>query len=223
MLDVPYISVIILSWNRKPYIKRAVDSVLNQTLTPELIEIIVTKNYYDQDIDYFLKVNNVRSIYLPIDEVGTKIADAIDIARGTVICFLDDDDTFKRDKLNYVCDMFTSDNDIGYIHDSVNLIREDDSIIMNRLLIGAKNPRLLLKPEDKNDSLFKRIIKDIHDGPASAIGIRREILMRFLEPLRRLKLSFDSFSLIVSLNSGYSMLFSELVLLPFGMINAYND
>ena len=212
MLDVPYISVIILSWNRKQYIKRAVNSVLNQTLTSELIEIIITKNYYDQDIDYFLKVNNVKSIYLPVDEVGTKIADAINIARGTIICFLDDDDTFEPDKLSYVCDVFTSDSDIGYIHDSINLINEDGGIIKSSPLIKSKNHRLLLKPEDKNDSHFKKIMKDIHVGPASALSIRREILVRFLEPLHKLKLSFDGFSLIVGLCSGHPMLFSELVL-----------
>ena len=54
MLDRPEIiniSVIIVAYNRKMYVKQAVESALNQTYDKNKYEIIVVKNFNDEDID----------------------------------------------------------------------------------------------------------------------------------------------------------------------------
>ncbi|WP_290705506.1 glycosyltransferase, partial [Ferroplasma sp. Type II] len=62
-MDNPYISVIIVAYNRKNYIKQAIESVLNQTLNQNLYEIIVVKNFEDMEIDDFINKNNIKNIY----------------------------------------------------------------------------------------------------------------------------------------------------------------
>jgi len=70
MAEKPYISVIITAFNRKNYLLYAVDSVLNQTISKEMYEIIVIKNFEDAEIDRYLESKNVRNIKIDDMPVG---------------------------------------------------------------------------------------------------------------------------------------------------------
>ena len=99
MLDRPEIiniSVIIVAYNRKMYVKQAVESVLNQTYDKNKYEIIVVKNFHDEDIDKFLIANKVNNIFSLNDEYGKQLSIGISNSNGDIICFLDDDDLFDE-------------------------------------------------------------------------------------------------------------------------------
>jgi glycosyltransferase involved in cell wall biosynthesis len=53
------ISVIIIAYNRKIFLKDAIKSVLNQSLDRNLYEIIIVKNFNDKDIDDFIDPNGI--------------------------------------------------------------------------------------------------------------------------------------------------------------------
>ena len=91
------ISVIIPTYNRKNLIKRAIESVLSQTLKPH--EIIVvddgsTDNTYDAIKEYPIK-------YIQQKNQGVSSARnrGIKSAKGNVIAFLDSDDVWLEKKL----------------------------------------------------------------------------------------------------------------------------
>jgi len=58
-----YISVIITAYNRKEFLLDAFNSALNQTLSRDKHEIIVTKNFRDSKIDSYIKKNGGKLVF----------------------------------------------------------------------------------------------------------------------------------------------------------------
>ncbi|AAT42890.1 glycosyltransferase [Picrophilus oshimae] len=100
-----FISVIITAYNRKEFLLDAVKSALNQTLSKEKYEIIVIKNYNDDNIDEFLNKNNIKNIIMD-GTIGEYLYKGINESKGDIISFLDDDDLFFNNKLEYVYNLF---------------------------------------------------------------------------------------------------------------------
>lgn len=96
-----YITVLITAYNRKEYLIKAVNSVLNQTLDKSYYEIIVIKNFKDNYIDDYLTNNNIKNIIMDGTE-GDYILKGMEESRGKIISFLDDDDIFHNEKLQYI-------------------------------------------------------------------------------------------------------------------------
>ncbi|AYV86324.1 MAG: hypothetical protein Solumvirus4_22 [Solumvirus sp.] len=102
-LITPKVSVIIPSYQRYELVRRAIESVLSQTLTN--IEVIVVndaspdKRYLSLDIDYpgvkFIhNQENNKKKYQTIVPQGITRMQGVSISRGTYIAFLDDDDYY---------------------------------------------------------------------------------------------------------------------------------
>lgn len=113
---LPYISVIITAYNRKEFLLNAIKSALNQTLDKKYYEIIVIKNFTDKDIDDFINQNKIIRIISNQESLGGKLVEALNIARGTVISFLEDDDLFFENKLDIVYKKFKTNKNIVYYH-----------------------------------------------------------------------------------------------------------
>ena len=156
---LPYISVIIIAYQRKEFILKAITSVLNQTLDKEYYEIIVIKNFGDKYIDDFIDKNNIIGIISVQDSLGGKLQEALNIARGTVISFLEDDDLFSENKLGVVYKEFTKDNNIVYYHNAYIPINSegkpihkdniDTSIVFNMSSISIKKAIIEMDKADK--------------------------------------------------------------------------
>lgn len=96
------VSVIISTYNRKDLLKKAIRSVLDQSMVDfELIIVddcstqdiqTLTKSYGDPRIKYFKTEQNSGHDSLP-KNLG------ISRATGEYVCFLDDDDTYRKDAL----------------------------------------------------------------------------------------------------------------------------
>ena len=113
---LPYISVIITAYNRKEFLLNAIKSAINQTLDKKYYEIIVIKNFEDKNIDEFINENKIVGIISNEESLGGKLVEAINIARGAVISFLEDDDLFFENKLDIVYKEFKKNNNIVYYH-----------------------------------------------------------------------------------------------------------
>ena len=113
---LPYISVIITAYNRKDFLLNAIKSALNQTLDKKYYEVIVIKNFEDKNLDEFINKNKIIGIISNNKSLGGKLSEALNIARGTVISFLEDDDLFFENKLEIVYKEFKRDDDIVYYH-----------------------------------------------------------------------------------------------------------
>ncbi|XDF44303.1 glycosyltransferase family 2 protein [Saccharolobus solfataricus] len=162
---MPFISVIITAYNRKEYLKEAVDSVLTQTLPRDEYEIIVVKNF--KDYDDYLKENGVKSIYTDRIPSGDKITIGIEESKGEVISFLDDD-LFVPWKLEKVKSIFQDDNVVYYHNGFVNFTESKPTV-------GEYDSSKILKLSD-NEKRKLRSLKLMHKHDVrtnnSSISIR---------------------------------------------------
>lgn len=104
---IPKVSIIIPTYKRSLMLKRAIDSVLNQSYSN--IEVIVVDDnnpdtIYRQQNESFMKhyLDNPKVIYLKHEKnLNGAVArnTGIKVAQGQYIGFLDDDDEFHKDKI----------------------------------------------------------------------------------------------------------------------------
>ena len=93
------ISVVIPSYNRKDFLKRSIDSAINQTKKP--LEVIVvddgstdgTETMIKSDYDFVKFIKQKNKGVSAARNIGIKVS------IGEWICFLDSDDEWKKDKL----------------------------------------------------------------------------------------------------------------------------
>lgn len=127
MNDV-FISVIITAYNRKEFLLDAIKSALKQTLPKDKYEIIVIKNFKDNLIDDFINENNIKSILME-GTIGEFIYTGIKESKGNIISFLDDDDLFFSNKLEYVYNLFKNNSKLVYYHNLPIFIDDNNHIL----------------------------------------------------------------------------------------------
>lgn len=103
------VSIIIPTFNRWSYLKRAIDSVLNQTFTDFeciIIDDCSTQTEYmtniicdDHRVVLIRLDQNLRAKYNARHAQGLTRNEGIKIAQGEYLAFLDDDDWWEPDKL----------------------------------------------------------------------------------------------------------------------------
>lgn len=133
------ISVIIPAYNAELFIEAAIDSVLNQTLSSEKIEIIVVN---DGSVDNTFAILNkyiVRKEIVYLEHEGavnkgvskTRML-GIRKAQGQYVAFLDADDIFKKDKLEKQLTILNENPSVVLTHSKAEFINEtNDSAFMN--------------------------------------------------------------------------------------------
>ena len=122
------ISVIIPTYNRKKYIKRAIDSVIRQSYKPfEIIVIddgstdgtyeLIKKSYSSSQISLEKQINN---------GVSSARNKGVKLANGDWIAFLDSDDEWFKDKLELV------------FREVINMSSDYNCIIHNEIYVNKK-------------------------------------------------------------------------------------
>ena len=149
---LPYISVIITAYNRKEFLLKAITSAVNQTLDKKYYEIIVIKNFTDQNIDEFINENNIKHIIME-GTMGEFLNKGITEANGEIISFLDDDDLFLENKLDVVYKKFKKDNNVVYYHNLCVPIN------INGKLVSINNMHIAPYANKSSISIKKCIVK----------------------------------------------------------------
>jgi len=196
----PYITVILLDYNRKEFLLDAFNSALNQTLDRSKYEIIVTKNFRDSKIDSYIKKNGGKLVFFEKGSYGEQVADALKYAKGQVICFLEDDDLFTKEKLKTIYSLIN--DKICYIHNGMFYIDENGNQIKNEKY-GNSETKTLVRDEDK-DKKF-----NIPSINPSAICIKKSLLVgtkSVKEALSKIISGPDTFYYFVALDSNCDML-----------------
>ena len=199
-LENPYISVVIIAYDRKEFILEAVKSVIDQTLERSKYEIIVVKNYLDREIDKFLEENDVFNIYSSEKHLGAKLSYGIGESRGEVVSFLEDDDLYLPFKLKEVYEVFQGNKDVIYFKHSVVETRNVDNVLAET---KEKQEMMQLRkvfPISKLISI-KRIyfIQNYGVGNTSAISIRKNSYLQFRIIFQRLNYLVDLLFFFLSL------------------------
>jgi glycosyltransferase involved in cell wall biosynthesis len=164
-------AVIITVYKRYKYIDEALNSVLSQSVKPDQI-IIVADNPK-------MLNNSINATVIEADypQLGKKIFEAIKALRDDidVVYFLEDDDMFHKNKIEYINKIFEKRRDIVTIHNSRKLIDENG----NQLNLTSDVPFEVLV----NRNNFRKINQQypLGLGNNSSYSIRRE----FLEEIKK--------------------------------------
>lgn len=106
----PLVSIIIPFYSRVDWLKEAIESVLDQTYTN--YEILVINDGSKENMDEFLREYGEKIIYIKKENSGPSSARNVGIknANGDYIAFLDSDDLWAKDKLEYQLDKMVNNN-----------------------------------------------------------------------------------------------------------------
>ena len=121
------ISILISSYNKGKYIKECLESCLAQE--DENFEIILFDNFSNDETNEIL--NNFKdrvkifkskkvSVYPAMNQIDILLK-AFHISTGEIICLLDADDFFIKDKISKVRNFFENNNSTDILFDPPNI------------------------------------------------------------------------------------------------------
>lgn len=130
----PLVSVVIPTYNHARYLRRALQSVIDQTYTNW--EAIVIDNYSKDSTDEVMaSFADPRIVYLKIHNNGVIAASrnlGIRKAKGEWIAFLDSDDFWTPDKLKACCESINDEVDLMY-HD-LKIISDQPRLLRPKII-----------------------------------------------------------------------------------------
>jgi len=179
----PAISVVLPVHNRADVLARAMRSVLDQRM-PDFELVIVDDGSSDDStsVARSFKDNRIKLIELGYNRGGNAARNAgVRAAQAPLIAFLDSDDTYLPEKLEYVVDKFERRPDLDLLVDSFVKIQPSGA------RVTRKNPEI-------NDlALFRKaLFTRLLWKATPSITVKRQTALRvmFDETLRRLQ-DFD--------------------------------
>lgn len=175
------VSVVIPTYNRVNNLKRALESVLNQTY--ENLEIIVVSDGSTDGTDNFMNSFRKRDSrieyvsYFPNKGGNYARNRGIKAAQGEYIAFLDDDDEWEKEKIELQLNEIKKNPNVGLVYTGINIIYNQENINYYSL------PK-------KSGNLSKDILISNHIGTTSSVMVKTDLVHNvgmFDENLRALQ------------------------------------
>lgn len=135
----PKISVIIPTYNRALLLKKAIESVLNQTVQDYEI-IVIDDGSTDDTREIVNSFSSPKIKYLYQKNSGRSHArnQGLKIAKGRYIAYLDSDDMFLPDKLERQISILDENKDFGMVYTSARVFDENGIELFNQDKFGNK-------------------------------------------------------------------------------------
>ena len=213
------ISVIITAYNRREFLLEAVNSVLMNDFPRELYEIVVSKNFQDDYIDDFLQKNMVTLINTGDINIGEQLYLAVSNSSGEIICFLDDDDRFKIDKLKYIYSRFSQDRQLVYYNNSTDSIDDRSNPIPGNIHRRISDNVVIMGPSADEIAKYLRTRDDFTLYSLmfnlSCVSIRRSAILNYTGYLRKIIDGTDWFVFYCALLSSGKMQFDTKILTDY--------
>lgn len=188
----PYISVIITAYNRKEFLKEAVNSVLDQTLDKDMYELIVIKNFITR-LDQKWKSKGVKLIHKPAGSIGDFLYIGVLHSRGSIISFLDDDDTFAKNRLKIIYDEFSKNPSMIYYHNNCKVIYENKYIkSKNNNIITTNVKKRFFASASDIASIYKFILPSTYFN-SSSVAIKKNLVLNNIKYLKKIISNPDDF------------------------------
>lgn len=139
-----YVSLIVPTYNRADLLLETVESVRRQTYSN--FEIIVADDGSTDETAVRCAALNSSLRYLRLEHSGTPEIPrnhAIEIARGELIAFLDDDDLWQPTYLERQIELFDHDRSVGFTYSNICFLNPDGSISTPRMDAQHQRAELL--------------------------------------------------------------------------------
>lgn len=210
----PTVSVVITAYNRRTYLLTALQSIVQQRGMRQPFEVVIIKNFADPEIDAFIQSHGFVLKNLPDGSVGNYLATAIQVAKGDVIAFLDDDDTFYPGKLARVERAFAEDPQLVYFHNGHD-IRYDDSRRARSLLHQPVSFNMTLDSATAQRGEIDRLIAWNLLVNLSCVSMIRSALLAHIDAVRTLNGATDYMAIYLAFAHGGHLVFDKEVLTTY--------
>jgi glycosyltransferase involved in cell wall biosynthesis len=160
------VSITLTTFNgaTRGYLGFAIESILNQTYK-EFELLIVDDGSSDNTKEYcekYLSDDRVKYIYQENKGLAGARNAGIENSQGKYICFLDDDDVWKKEKLQKQVEFFEQNQDAGMVYTNLELIDEVGNVI------GYQRHKA-------NGDIYKELFSEnIVDAPSSCM-IKKDV------------------------------------------------
>lgn len=125
----PLVSVIIPTYNHRLFVRAAIDSVLNQSITNiEVIIIDDSSNDGTQEVLNSIKDNRIRLIKLAENRQAHSRNLGIKYARGNYIAFQNSDDIWLKNKLKLQLECFDKNKKLAAVFTKITIINKAGNI-----------------------------------------------------------------------------------------------
>ena len=210
-----FLTVIVLAYSRKEYLKRALSSVFNQTLDRGSFEIILIKNFTDPDIDEICKENRVKSILME-GTIGEYIRRGIIESAGDVITFLEDDDEFAEDKLEMVLSIYKRERfdflKNGFVEIDSSNNKRKESVQRSTLLLRPLNKYISLKEDEIKPKTLHFLLSRGQDFNLGTMSISKCVGSQIKDTIARIITCPDGAIFFLSIDVGQRFVFSPMKL-----------
>jgi glycosyltransferase involved in cell wall biosynthesis len=123
-MENPLVSVIIPTYGRPKFLKRAVESALKQTY--DNIEVVVVNDDPSLDVSQILENLSVKIISHGENKGGSAARNTgIKNSNGVFIAFLDDDDLWYEDKIEKQLKIFLEQPSVAAVYTGLKAVTED--------------------------------------------------------------------------------------------------
>ncbi len=178
----------------------ALTSIKNQNYPHNLFEVIVVKNFEDEETDRFIKDSGFASLLVGEKCAGEMILLAFMKSRGVVICLLDDDDVFSNDKLERVSHVFSEYPGCGYYHNHHSVIDENSADLPFEVR-DAPPDSIWFENSDTFLSSFHKLSQFTPDFNLSSISVARAVIENHLIELSNMQAATDTTFMILGIDS----------------------
>ena len=120
--DRPEVAVIIGAFRRREFLRQAVRSVLAQTLPRDRFEVVVLKDFLDDELDGALAADGVTTIQDTEPRIGRWLLRAFRATTAPLIALLDDDDEWEPDRLARAVAVLHEHPEVGLYRNRVRVI-----------------------------------------------------------------------------------------------------
>jgi len=162
-----FISILVTNYNKGKYIVKSINSCINQNFRNKEI-IIFDDCSNDNSVDFLKKKKGITVYFNKKKKLKSGLLNKINgtyhvfkKSKGKVIFLLDGDDYFKKNKINYIFNLFDKNKDLNFIQD--------------RAYLRRKKQKMFLKKKKFSYSIWPSFY------PTSCIAIRREFLIDFFK------------------------------------------
>ena len=221
--EIPAVSVVVMAFNRRQFLSAALASLDQQSMSKDRFEVILITGF---ELDERISIPpslRIMHVITPTGSMGYTLWKGITLCSADIVCLLDDDDLFFRDKLEHVVNVFNLDSRIGLYKNSVNYIDQSGIVISDS---KARIKRFFRKngcltTSIKDPQCISKLWKVDAQFNSSSISFRRHIIEPFGEDFKRALRGPDCFILHAVLDSG-SVVFADGVALTYYRVHSEN-
>lgn len=202
----PLISIVVMAYNRKQFLQRALQSIVAQTVKKTELEVIIVKNFQTDYEDTLLAGLKLKKLWCDNPSIGYKYVEAVKQASGQIIAFLEDDDEWEPHKLAHVIEVFRLGNDVAFYHNSFVGVDELGVRKESKAFSAWKRPHpnesLSIEADRLSRSKLGQLVRAGGLFNTSCMSVKRTAILPYLQYLSRIQVAPDVFLFFTSLTRG---------------------